>query len=142
LIVEVQKMERDFTLRNKVFEAQTEYEKKYGVLDYHWSVEGAVWTLQDYHSSKGSVLDFTEDDWRCCKENDFTLYEVLEFCNESYLENDLLPGYLENCLEDWRRRTGDECADKEIPKQDVLAYIEDFYTWHCDKFPMVQKIYG
>jgi len=135
-------MEHDFTLRNKMATAKAEYEKEQGALGYNWDVEGVVWTLQDYHSSKGSVLDFTEDDWKCCKENDFSLYEVLEFCDEAYLENDLLVDYLENCLDDWRRRTGGECADKYIPKQDVLAYIEDFYTWHNDRYLMAQKVYS
>ena len=68
-------MPKEFTLRNKIAEAKAEFHEK-GGRDEYWS-ETLAWTLQDYHGSMGSVLDFTEDDCRDCKENDLTLCEVL-----------------------------------------------------------------
>lgn len=136
-------MEYDFTLRNKVAEAKAEYEKEHGMPNYLWDSEGVVWALLDYHSSKGSVLDFTEDDWQCCKENDFTLYEVLEFCDEGYLYHTQLSDYITAVLEDWRGRNAiEEVLDVDISKNRIMDAVEDFYTWNRDKFPMVQKIYG
>lgn len=73
-----------FTLRNKIDEARTEYLQR-GELDWQWTDEGLPYTIADYHGSKGSVLDFTEDDWRVCKENRWTLAEVLELCDEMEL---------------------------------------------------------
>ena len=34
----------------------------------------------DYHSCKGSVLDFTEDDWKVCQEYGWSVDEVVEMC--------------------------------------------------------------
>ena len=36
----------------------------------------------DYHSSVGSTLDFSEDDWKVCEENGWSKDEVLILCDE------------------------------------------------------------
>ncbi len=72
----------EFTLRNKIENAKAEYLQRYGKLDWQWTDEGLPWTIQDYHGSVGSMMDFTEDDWLSCKENGWALDEVYELCND------------------------------------------------------------
>ena len=69
-------------LRNKIEESKAWYLQKYGTLDWQWYDEGLIWAVQDYHSCKGSVLDFTEDDWLAAEENGLTREEVELFCDE------------------------------------------------------------
>lgn len=119
----------DFTLRNKIAEAKADFHEK-GGRDEYWS-ETLAWVVQDYHSSKGSVLDFTEDDWRVCKENDLTLSEVLALCDEEKFSLDVetLEHFFSGFPED-------------MPKEDAIAAVEDFYTWRCDRLPVVEKVYN
>lgn len=129
-----------YTLRKKIDEAKAEFHEK-GGRDEYWS-ETLAWTLQDYHGSKGSVLDFTKDDWLACRDNGLTLSEVLELCDEQYFDHANLVEYMAACLADWRERTGEySAADEDIAMQDVLAYVQDFYTWRKEKLPMVQSVY-
>lgn len=122
-------MPKEFTLRNKIAEAKAEFHEKSG-RDEYWS-ETLAWTLQDYHGSMGSVLDFTEDDWRACKENDLTLGEVLTLCDEEEFSPDVerLEHFFSNFPDD-------------MPKEDAIAAVEDFYTWRHDCLPVVEKVYN
>lgn len=79
---------KEFTLRGKIDEAKADYLNRYGVLDWHWFDEGLVYTIQDYHSSKGSLLDFTADDLAVCSENGLTLEELAWFCDEQDYEEE------------------------------------------------------
>ena len=54
----------------------------YGEPNWQWVDEGLPNTIMDYHNGVGLVLNFTEDDWGVCKENGWTLAEVLELCEE------------------------------------------------------------
>ena len=120
----------DFTLRNKIAEAKADFHPK-GGRDEYWS-ETLAWTFQDYHSSKGSVLDFTEDDWCVCKENGLTLSEVLTLCDEEEFgdpNTETLEYFFSNFPDD-------------MPKEDAIAAVEDFYTWRCDCLPVVKKVYN
>ena len=71
-----------FCLRNTIEERKHWYLQKWGKLDWQWYDEGLIWAVQDYHSCKGSILDFTEDDWLAAKENGLTREEVEMFCEE------------------------------------------------------------
>ncbi len=73
---------KEFTLRKKIEDAKAEHLRHYGVLDWQWFDEVLIWTIQDYHSSKGSVLDFTEDDKAALEENGWSLEEVRKLCEE------------------------------------------------------------
>lgn len=117
----------DFTLRNKIAEAKADFHPK-GGRDEYWS-ETLAWTLQDYHGSRGSVLDFTDDDWRVCKENGLTLEEVLTLCDEEEFstDSDSLEQFFSNFPDD-------------MPKEDAIAAVEDFYTWFWEKLPKVKEI--
>ena len=66
-------MPKEFTLRNKIAEAKAEFREK-GGRDEYWS-ETLAWTLQDYHGSTGSVLDFTEDDWRATRRSSALMWK-------------------------------------------------------------------
>lgn len=70
------------SLRKKIEGTKAEYIRRYGKLDWKFTDEGLPWAIQDYHGSKGSVMDFTEDDWRACKESGWTLDEVCKLCDE------------------------------------------------------------
>lgn len=130
----------EFTLRNKINEAKAEFLPKGGRPEY-WS-ETLAWTVQDYHGSKGSVLDFAEDDWRVCKENDLALGEVLSLCDEEYFSNTYLTDYLADRLADWRERNaGGEMTDIDIPMDDVRDMVSDFYTWHKEVLPKALAAY-
>ena len=74
--------ELKFCLRNKIEESKVWYLKRYGKLDWRWYDEGLVWVVQDYHSCKGSILDFTEDDWLTARENGLSRSEVEYLCEE------------------------------------------------------------
>lgn len=123
------KIKDSFTLRNKIAEIKADFHEK-GGRDEYWS-ETLVWEVQDYHSSKGSVLDFTEDDWRACKENGLSLSEVLALCDEEKFTPDVttLEHFFSNFPED-------------MPKEDAIAAVEDFYTWRCDCLPVAEKVYN
>ena len=69
-------------LRNVIETDKAWYKQKYGELNWHWYDEGLVWAVQDYHSCKGSVLDFMEDDWLAAEENGLSRPEVEDLCEE------------------------------------------------------------
>jgi len=75
-------MSKEFTLRNQIEENKTWYEKKYGKLDWQWTDEGLPYTIQDYHSCKGSVLDFTDDDWAVAAEHGWSREEIEMLCRD------------------------------------------------------------
>lgn len=54
------------TLREKIEESKAWYLQKYGALDWRWTDEGIPYSITDYHSSIGSTLDFSDDDWKVC----------------------------------------------------------------------------
>lgn len=70
----------DFTLRSTIERNRQFYFERYGKLDWQWTDEGLIWAIQDYHSCKGSVEAFTDDDWSVVKENGLTKETVIEFC--------------------------------------------------------------
>lgn len=121
----------EVTLRNKIESAKAEYLQRYGKLDWKWTDEGLPWTIQDYHGSVGSVMDFTEDDWLVCKESGWTLDEVCKLCSEEWFSSGVerLTEFLELMSDD-------------MPKEDAIAAVEDFYTWRKELLPKVQTIYN
>ncbi len=119
---------KEFTLRNKIAEAKADFHEK-GGRDEYWS-ETLAWVLQDYHGSKGSVMDFSEDDWLVCKENGLTLDEVCELCDEERFCSGV------GCLTEFL-----ETMPDDMPKEDAIAAVEDFYTWRQELLPQVQAIY-
>ena len=121
---------KEITLREKIEENKAWYMEHYGELNWQWVDEGLPNAIMDYHSSVGSVLDFTEDDWRVCKENSWTLAEVLELCDEKEFSPDV------ETLERFFSGFSD------ISKEDAIAAVEDFYTWRYDLLPVVEKIYN
>jgi hypothetical protein len=122
---------KEITLRAKVEENKAQYLERYGELNWQWVDEGLPNTIMDYHGSIGSVLDFTEDDWRACKENGWTLDEVLTLCDEEEFSpnGDSLEQFFSNFPDD-------------MPKEDAIAAVEDFYTWFWKKLPKVKEILG
>lgn len=114
----------EFTLRNKIENAKAEYLQRYGKLDWKWTDEGLPWTIQDYHGSVGSVMDFTEDDWLVCKENGWALDEVCRLCDEGKFSSGV-----ERLTEFF----------EALP--DAIAAVEDFYIWRKELFPKAQAIY-
>lgn len=74
--------ELKFCLRNKIEESKAFYLQQYGKLDWRWHDEGLIWAIQDYHSCKGSVLNFTEDDWWVVAENGLTRADIEYYCEE------------------------------------------------------------
>lgn len=119
------------TLREKIEENKAWHMEHYGELNWHWVDEGLPNTIMDYHGSVGSVLDFTEDDWCACKENGLSLSEVLALCDEEKFSSDVatLEHFFSNSPED-------------MPKEDAIAAVEDFYTWRYDCLPVVEKVYN
>lgn len=70
------------TLRKKIEESKAWYLQRYGVLDWQWEDEGLPYSITDYHSSIGSTLDFSDDDWKVCEENGWSRDEILILCDE------------------------------------------------------------
>lgn len=74
-------MEKEpYTLRREIEKAKAEHLLECGSLDWQWYDERLVWTIMDYHSSKGSVVDFTADDEAVLRENGWTLDDVEDLC--------------------------------------------------------------
>lgn len=111
----------EFSLRNEIERVLEEYyADDNGSL---WHDEGVPYAIASYHSSVGSVLNFTADDWAVCAEYDLTVENVCSICDESYYQCDTVWSFLEKYV---------ECNlnVEEIPnKIDVLNAIEDYYTW-------------
>lgn len=118
------------SLRKKIEGTKAEYIRRYGKLDWKFTDEGLPWAIQDYHGSKGSVMDFTEDDWRACKESGWTLDEVCKLCDEERFSSGVsrLVEFLETMFDD-------------ITKEDAIVAVEEFYTWREKLLPMVEKVY-
>ena len=76
-------MNEKITLRKKIEDTKADHLRRYGELNWKYTDEGLPYAIQDYHGSVGSVLDFTEDDWLACKENGWTMNEVLELVNKA-----------------------------------------------------------
>lgn len=70
----------NFTLRSTIERNKKFYLDRYGKLDWQWTDEGLIWAIQDYHSYKGSVEDFTDDDWKAAEDNGLTKEQVIKFC--------------------------------------------------------------
>ena len=63
------------TLREKIEESKALYLQR-------WTDEGLPYSITDYHSSIGSTLDFSDDDWKVCEENGWSKDEILILCDE------------------------------------------------------------
>ena len=70
------------TLREKIEESKALHLQKYGVLDWHWTDEGLPYSIMDYHGSVGSIIDFSVDDWKVCKESGFSQEDICRICDE------------------------------------------------------------
>lgn len=131
-----------FTLRNKIEEAKAEYQKRYNNPDWRWTSEGMSYVIQDYHSSKGSVMDFIEDDWKVCKEYGWMLDEVCMLCNERRFcaDVDNLESYIQAVRSD-DIEAGVENEFLKLSCEDAIALVEDFYKWRKELLPVVLGIY-
>lgn len=141
----------DFTLRKKIEDTKAEYMERYGKLDWHYADEGLPWAIQDYHGSKGSVMDFTEDDWLACKENGWMLNEVCCLCDELWFakeeETESLMWFLRIRMGDWKDSSGGiyrdvNIKDEDVPQEVVLGFVSDFYKWHKELLPAALKVYN
>lgn len=134
-------MPKEFTLRNKIAEAKAEFHEK-GGRDEYWS-ETLAWTLQDYHGSMGSVLDFTEDDWLTCKENCLALDDVCTLCDDvEFIStvDDISKFFDAVHSKDCSNMVG--WSFSELSKTDCIEMVEDFYKWREELLPKAQKIYS
>lgn len=136
----------DNTLRKKMDQAQAEYQERYGKLDWKWTDEGLPYTIQDYHGSRGSVMDFTEDDWLVCRESGYSIEEVCRLCGELWFSDEVesLTWYLDVCMGDWKDRNGGverEIKDEEVPQDVVTDFVADFYKWRKELLPIVRQVY-
>lgn len=128
-------MSNNFTLRDKIAEQREDYERR-NTMKY-WEDEGIPFAIMDYSSSKGSVMEFSEDDWRVCKDCGFSIHDVCDLCGEAYFSPDVnsLEEFLRLYIEDWQSKgddgmTGDQMADA----------IQDYFTWRGKLLPKAQKI--
>ena len=124
-------MNEKITLRKKIEDTKADHLRRYGELNWKYTDEGLPYAIQDYHGSVGSVLDFTEDDWLACKENGWTMNEVLELCDEKEFSSDV--DSLEQFFSGF---------PTDMPKEDAIAAVEDFYTWRNDLLNEEKKIYA
>lgn len=83
----------ELTLRSFIAKTKADYTLPDGSVKQLWADEGCAWAIQDYYSSRGSLLDFTDDDWAAAAEEGWSKEEVALLC----LENDYLNRHLEAC---------------------------------------------
>lgn len=131
-------MSNTFNLRDRIEEQKKFYIDENGNLTKYWIDEGVPWAIQDYHSSRGSVMDFTENDWRACKDYGWSIHNVCDLCGELYFSPDVnsLEEFLRLYIEDWQSKgddgmTGDQMADA----------IQDYFTWRGKILPNAEGCY-
>lgn len=66
----------DITLRDVIARNKQTYIAPDGSVDRLWAEEGCAWSIQDYHSMKGSLLDFTRDDFKVAAEEGWSLTDL------------------------------------------------------------------
>lgn len=71
---------QEFTLRNVIARNKQNYMNPDGTIKSGWEEEGCAWAIQDYYSSRGSLMDFSEDDWAAAAEQGWTKEEVGLLC--------------------------------------------------------------
>lgn len=70
------------SLRGLLAKEKQQYLDEYGKIDWQWTDEGSAWVIQDYYGCKGSLLDFTEDDFTAAAEEGWSHDEVRKLCEE------------------------------------------------------------
>lgn len=70
------------SLRELLSKEKQQYLDEYGKIDWQWTDEGSAWIIQDYYGSKGSLLDFTEDDFTAAAEEGWSRELVKSLCEE------------------------------------------------------------
>lgn len=81
---------QEFTLRNTIAKYKEDYTLPDGSVKQLWADEGSAWAIQDYYGSRGSLLDFTEDDWAAAAEEGWSKEEVATLClGDDYLNRHL-----------------------------------------------------
>lgn len=70
------------SLRELLAKEKQQYLDKYGKIDWQWTDEGSAWVIQDYYGSKGSLLDFTKDDFVAAAEEGWSRELVAWLCKE------------------------------------------------------------
>lgn len=131
-------MNKNYTLRKKIEETKADYLKRYGKLNWQYADEGLPWAIQDYHSSVGSVMDFSADDWAACKESGWELDEVCSLCDEPWFSGEPVSKdwFLTLRLEEWRRQNdGDETAELYVPQEVIPGFESEFKTWYEKLLP-------
>lgn len=129
-------MSKTITLRDKILKQHEDY-KLHDAMKY-WEDEGIPFAIMDYSSLMGSVMEFSEDDWRTCKDYGWSIHDVCDLCGEPYFFPNVssLEEFLRLYIEEWQSRgvddmTGDQIADA----------IQDYFTWSGKLLPRAQKIY-
>ena len=81
---------QEFTLRNTIAKHKEDYTLPDGSTKQLWVDEGCAWAIQDYYGSRGTLLDFTEDDWAAAAEEGWSKEEVATLClGDDYLDRHL-----------------------------------------------------
>lgn len=79
-----------FSLRSTIAKYKEDYTLPDGSVKQLWADEGCAWAIQDYYGSRGSLLDFTEDDWAAAAEEGWSKEEVATLClGDDYLDRHL-----------------------------------------------------
>lgn len=133
------------TLREKIEESKVWHLQKYGVLDWHWTDEGLPYSIMDYHGSVGSIIDFSVDDWKVCKESGFSQEDICRICDELWYidEVESLSWFLDVRMGDWKDSNGGlerEIRDEEVPQDVVSGFVSDFYLWRTKILPSVMEV--
>lgn len=76
-------MSTDFSLRSIITCHKQKYIQKDGSINPFWKAEGCTWAIQEYHSSIGSLLDFTGDDLLAVQEEGVVPAELKQLCGEA-----------------------------------------------------------
>jgi hypothetical protein len=136
-----------FALRPLLEEAMKDVPMSQRMHPVHWEIACAV--LGDYHGSKGSVMDFTADDWKVWQKyqgHPFdpaeTVDDVCVICNEPFMRPSL---ELEDCLvEACRAWTEDmvvypaSMVEQEVgfpPMEYVQDCVTNIYKWRTELLP-------
>lgn len=117
------------TLRQKIEEERPRYVDLFGNLSPHWIEEGVPSVIEDCSEN---LFRFTDDDWAVCAELGLTLNEVCAACAAFQFQKHV------STLEQF---FADTAWTADMPMQDAIQQVKDFYRWRNQRLPHVREIF-
>ena len=122
------------SLRQRIEEEKPSNVDLFGNLSPHWTTEGVQSVIEKYflHDCSKNLFRFTDDDWAVCTELGLTLDEVCAACAEFRFQK---------CVDTLEQFFADTTWTADMPTQDAIQQVKDFYRWRNQQLPHVREIF-